>query len=192
MVSDRKRLFRKISSTIDPLCVEYPILEDCVHRKEAEYNQAIFEKNEYQVVCLDKTNIAPKGNVEPCDLLILEEDKAVLVHIKISTRSSMLSHLFNQGITSLQLMRMDSEALEKLVNLLPDEKNKEPISKQSFEVVYGIISAKPSERKSKNLPIFSRISLVRTIRDFQLMNIPVKIVFIKDLVDRKTGKNKEN
>lgn len=175
----------KISSCLDPICADYSILADCDKKIEADYNKNIAENNGASVICLDQKNIASSGNVEPCDLYILEDGKAILAHIKISTRSSSLSHLFNQGINSMQLIRIDAESKEKLFNLLPAENFKAPIENQKIEVIFGIITAKDKEKKSKNLPIFSRISLVRTINSLRLMAIPCRIVFIKDLVDRK-------
>lgn len=181
----------KISGFLDPYFLEFQLLEDCNHKKEADYNQHIGNKNSSTVICLDKTNIATSGNIEPCDLFVLNEGKAILAHIKISTRSSSLSHLFNQGINSIQLIRMDKGAREKLIGLLPSEQFKEPIENQDLKVkvLFGIITKKNKENKSKNLPIFSRISLVRTLKDLQLMGIPFQIVFIKDLVDRKNTNN---
>jgi uncharacterized protein (TIGR04141 family) len=75
---------------------------------ECNYNAAIPALMN-QFICLDQTDISPAGNtkIEPCDIYTVEEDRSasnghrgVLYYLKISTRSSHLSHLFNQGVNS--------------------------------------------------------------------------------------------
>ena len=118
-------------------------------------------------------------------LYTIENGGAVLIHIKISTRSSGLSHLFNQGINSIELLRTSEEAKSKLKNMLPKENMKNPIDQDKFKVVFGIITAKDKSKKSDNLPIFSRISLMRVIKQLGLMGIQREVILIKDCVTRK-------
>ena len=76
------------------------------HNGEGEYNIKFSETNP-SYICLDKTSINPPGQtaVEPCDLYTVENNKAVYFHIKVSTRSFSLSHLFNQGMNSIHLIK---------------------------------------------------------------------------------------
>lgn len=107
------------------------------------------------------------------------------MHNKISTRSSLLSHLFNQGVNSAVLLLRSTEAKEKLKGLVESESLKERIDNDKYHVTYGIISNKRPDMKSDSLPIFSRISLLRCVRNLKLMRIPVSVYLIKDNVDRK-------
>ena len=123
--------------------------------------------------------------VEPCDLLYSSDEVVKLIHIKISTRSSSLSHLFNQGLNSIELLRSESVAKNKLKKLVNNDGICADIDNDKFEIIYGIITAKPSDNKSDNLPIFSRISLMRTLRTCRLYGVKCSVVLIDDQVDRK-------
>jgi len=175
----------KIKNSIDSSFAEYDILNECNDKLENYYNNTI-AKNHSDVICLDKKNIAPDGQtqVEPCDLLRKKDDHIHLIHIKISTRSAALSHLFNQGLNSVELLRLHQESRKKL-NKLTNKKYSNLVEKGTFVVVYGIVTAKKADRKSDNLPLFSRISLKRTLERLKLMGIQARVVFIKDNVDRK-------
>src|SRR5690606_38206355 len=97
----------------------YPILPDCTVHSENDYNISIAENNE-NVLCLDGTFLDPNSRVEPCDLIAIEDAQVHLIHVKISTRSSSLSHLFNQGVNSAVLLRSENEAISKLKSLVDD------------------------------------------------------------------------
>jgi len=177
----------KIRKAIDPYFKEYDILNECNDKLENDYNNTI-QRNHDGIICLDKKNIAPSGQtqVEPCDLVRKKDDHIHLIHIKISTRSSSLSHLFNQGLNSVELLRLQSESQKKFIELVGnDSQFKNLIKKNKYIVTYGIITAKNPLKKSDNLPLFSRISLKRTLDKLKLMGIDAYVVLIKDKVDRK-------
>ncbi len=178
----------KLQNLLDPYFIEsHDFLTDCVHVREDSYNQDISNSNS-NVFCLDKKNISPDGQrqIEPCDLISKKVNTLELVHVKISTRSSSLSHLFNQGYNSAAILRMELESRTKLKNLLGNDiSSNVMIDENKFSVVFGIITKKNAIEKSKNLPIFSRISLLRVINGFKLMNIPCAIYYIPDNVNRK-------
>lgn len=179
----------KLENSLDSYFADNHIyLHACNEIREDAYNNSVKEANA-NVFCLDKKNISPAGQsqVEPCDLISVVGDKVDLIHVKISTRSSSLSHLFNQGVNSMELLRMEEEAREKLKELVGNELLIcELMDKDKFNVTYGIITKKAANNnKSKNLPIFSRISLLRSINALKLMGISCSIVYIRDHVDRK-------
>lgn len=178
----------KIRNELDPYFKENKYLVNCDKKYENDYNQKIAEENEH-ILCLDKKNIAPRGErqVEPCDLLYLENETVFLVHVKISTRSASLSHLFNQGLNSVELIRLVPRAKSKLKELSPATYH-EMIDEDKFHIIYGVITKKDKNNKSDNLPIFSRISLHRTINSFLLMGISVYVTLITDKVDRSIKK----
>lgn len=178
----------KLSAELDPLFIDnHEYLHQCEKKREDDYNISV--KDSYpNVICLDKKSISPNGQyqIEPCDLIYVKDGYLELAHIKISTRSSSLSHLFNQGINSVELLRRDEEAKDKLKELIENNAGMIPfIDEGKYSVSYGIITKNDIQRKSKSLPIFSRISLLRTVHGLKTMNIPIKIHFIYDNVDRK-------
>lgn len=182
---------QKLSSSLNPYFIDnHNLLHQCDVKREDEYNVSVSDIHP-SVICLDKENIAPTGQyqVEPCDLISVVNDRAHLIHVKISTRSANLSHLFNQGVNSIELLRMEQESKDKLKALV----NNDPIlssiiDKEHFTVIYGIITKKAGvnlDDRSKNLPIFSRISLLRVVNLLRMMNIPCSVYFIMDNIDRR-------
>ena len=176
---------QKLSSYIDPFFVDsVEFLTDCDKKREDEYNIAMKKEN---VICLDKKNIAPEGQtaVEPCDLITINDEVLQMVHIKISTRSANLSHLFNQGLNSVILLREEDSSCNKLKELVSG--NTEfltLIDEKKIGVIYGIITSKDRSKKSSNLPFFSRISLMRVLKELKRMGISCKVYFIRDMVNR--------
>ncbi len=169
------------------------------HGSEGDYNQAVaFLDSRY--ICLDKTSIGPPGQhqVEPCDLFKVEEGKSIYCHIKLSTRSSTLSHLFNQGVNSIELIKLDIGAKEKMKLLIRDKllgRNIDDyvgaIDSARTKIVYAIITHKVETKKSDNLPLFSRISLKRCIKSLKLMSVEVAVCFVNDESQKKQGKKKK-
>lgn len=182
-----KEYIKKLENILNPYFIDsHSFLHPCDSQREDAYNETVKDANP-NVICLDKKNISVNGQtqIEPCDLITILENKVNLVHIKISTRSSSLSHLFNQGVNSIELLRMEEESKEKLKTLVNDINFDNLIDKGEFSVTYGIITKKDPIGKSSKLPIFSRISLLRAVNSLKLMSITCSIYFIYDNVDRK-------
>ena len=186
---------QRMRQMLDPHFIEFhEVLISCNQKREDDYNAAIASNN-YDVICLDKKNISPRGQtqIEPCDLVFLNSGILELTHVKISTRSSSLSHLFNQGVNSIHAIRVNEESKQKFFELL-NEKGKpewsELVDGNRVKVIYGIITKK-ARMKSDGLPIFSRISLLRAVNDLKSKGVPVNIHFIHDEVDRKKIDNEE-
>lgn len=181
----------RIKTELDPIFADtHDVLCECNQKREDEYNTYVQKHSpkELEVHCLDKSTIAPQGqnNVEPCDLIAAKDDAAELIHNKISTRSAYLSHLFNQGVNSVILLRQNTEAKDKLKELVEHNHYlEERIDNERYQVTYGIITNKAKELRSNALPIFSRISLLRCVRTLKLMKIPTIVFLIKDNVNRK-------
>jgi uncharacterized protein (TIGR04141 family) len=191
-----KDFVSRLSTYLDPLCANATI-SNFNHKDEGEFNVAVALSNS-AMLCLDKTSIAPAGQkaVEPCDLYELKDGKAVLHHIKISTLSAQLSHLFNQGTNSIHLLRDDDEARQRLKALVEDKSNGsvafvQPITDDEFKVVFGVVTHKDPSGKSANLPLFSRISLMRAMKDMKRMGIEAEYCFIKDDKVGSVGKIKK-
>lgn len=195
-----KSYVAKLKKYLDPY-FEKTVLLDFNHNSEGDYNQAV-AINDPKHIFIDRTNIAPSSQhqVEPCDLYKAESGKAFYYHIKLSTRSSSLSHLFNQGVNSIELIKLENGAKEKMKSLVKDNLNGnneidyiKPIENDSAKVVYGIITHKGQDKKSDNLPLFSRISLMRSVKSLCLMSVEVAVCFINDTSQKKQGrKNNRN
>ena len=89
----------KLTEALDPLWTEIP-LAHFTHDSEGHYNEAI-AADDGAFICLDMENIGPPGQtqIEPCDLYSVDGEFAVFHHIKRSTVSAQLSHLFIKGTT---------------------------------------------------------------------------------------------
>lgn len=180
---DREYL-HDITEYLDEFFIQRTDLLDCDHKREDDYNSGIAEYDT-NFICLDKKNIAPKGQtqIEPCDLYRVNNNSANLIHIKISTRSSSLSHLFNQGVNSIELVRLNEESRNTLKSIV-DNLGEQHIDDSVFTVTFGIITKKPQTDRSKALPLFSKISLKRALSALELMAVKGEVVLIKDNVKR--------
>lgn len=170
------------------------IINSTYHYSEEKYNKSV-AGTVGRFICLDQTNMSPVGStqIEPCDLYSVSTapdgvDTANLYHLKISTRSSQLSHLFNQGINSAELLILEPTcraALEKLVaqRIGSNHQGKycDPIHAKRIRVVYGVITRKSPANLSENLPLFSKISLMRCFKHLELMQIPSALTYIPDI-----------
>jgi len=170
---------------------------------EESYNTAITAWSD-TYICLDQTDISPAGStqVEPCDIYSVshpgtDQATADMYHIKISTRSAHLSHLFNQGVNSVELLKQEEACSTKLKGLVADRVSAEirddlcaPIDQKKYSVVFGIISHKAAALQAENLPLFSRLSLMRTMQVLELYTVPCSLVFIEDQSPKKGGHKK--
>jgi uncharacterized protein (TIGR04141 family) len=184
----------KLTAALDPLWVDIPF-PHFAHENEGRYNEMIAAENE-AFVCLDTENISPAGQtqIEPCDLFSIDEDAAVFHHIKRSTVSAQLSHLFNQGNNAIEVLKLEETCFARLRELISARVSEEaqasflgPLDGQKYRVVFGIVTHKDRTNKSENLPLFSRVSLMRIARSLRLKNTECRFGFIEDRSERKAG-----
>lgn len=163
-------------------------LPDNFERCEGEYNKKAAESMPH-TICLDMENLAPKKQtpVEPCDLCMVRDGVLSLIHVKVGVNSQRLGHLFNQGFASAKLLKDAPETVARLENLLAGKFNaaefqmaKTALETGKVKIIYAIISKKDAERKSDALPLFSRITLRRNIRNLIGMNYTVEVQIVKD------------
>jgi uncharacterized protein (TIGR04141 family) len=169
-----------------------------VHDDEASYNEASAAASVTRL-CMDKENISPAGQkqVEPCDIFEIDHDYIILHHVKKSTVSATLSHLFNQGLNSIQLVRDNDEAFENLKALAAHKAvDGEEASilaafdSKDFKVKFQIVTHRDKLQKSLILPLFSRISLKRTMKELRRMGIEAEFCFVENQVKAAEGKMK--
>ena len=159
-------------------------LPDCTVNDEIIYNQAA--TNHIAGSCCMDGNLVTHGGgnskVEFCD--VYTNDKKI-VHVKRYGGSSVLSHLFSQGVVSGELFVADSEFREKLNEILPaGHKLHDPATKPNaaeHEIVYGIIS---NSDDPLDIPFFSKVSLRNARRRLTSYGYLVTIKKIKKLIFR--------
>ncbi|MDO8876200.1 MAG: TIGR04141 family sporadically distributed protein [Pseudolabrys sp.] len=188
----------KIEKYLDPYCVEIA-LPAYHHDSEGAYNQAVAVADN-SIVCLDEKNISPTGQhmIEPCDLYSVLDGHAVFQHVKVSTLSAKLSHLFNQGTNAIEVIRLEEEALGKLQKLIKENVDDAayatmiaPLADQKHHVMFVIVTHKDKGQKSKNLPLFSRISLMRNMKALQVRGVRAGFGFVDDQNPKMEGTKKK-
>jgi uncharacterized protein (TIGR04141 family) len=129
------------------------------HKNENEYN-ANAANGDTSFCCMDGKNISHGGGyskIEFCDLLTKDNK---IIHVKRYGGSSVLSHLFAQGVVSGELFLADNTFREKVNAKLADShKLKDTTVKpkaEEYEVIFAIISA---STKALDIPFFSKVSL---------------------------------
>lgn len=188
----------RLSAYLDALCADSD-LPPYDHPSEGEYNAAV-AAGDAAIACLDMKNISPDGQsaVEPCDLLAVRDGVAAFYHVKVSTLSAQLSHLFNQGVNVIELMRLEPQAVDKLEALIREvladgdaDAMVTLVRDRKYRIVFGIVTRKDPAGRSLNLPLFSRISLMRGMKALQLMDVPGSVIFIADQVVAAEGWKKK-
>jgi uncharacterized protein (TIGR04141 family) len=122
------------------------------------------------------------GAVEFCDLFTMGKS---LIHIKRYGASSVLSHLFSQGVVSGEAFRAEPsfragalEHLEERFRLFsPDH----PPEHREYEVVFAVISGKAEALK---LPFFSRVNLRQACRRLEAFGYRTAIAKIQVAEER--------
>lgn len=165
-----------------------PLFEDDT---EGEYNSRVAKSDPDSFILLDKKNIrvaAAASPVEPCDLL---RDGNEFIHVKRYGGSSVLSHLFNQGLVAGELFQMDADFREKLNAKLPEKlRIADPIQRPGinrYQVIFAVISE--SDEPELSIPFFSKISLRHVIT--RLEAIGFKVAVAKIAVEEIKKKTKE-
>ena len=153
---------------------------------EGAYNDSIAKADPSTFCCLDADPVphgGPHGKVEVCDLLSANRD---LIHVKIYSKSSVLSHLFAQGSVSGQLIKTDADFRKKVRMKLRapfcDFFDEEP-RHDVFTIVYAVIS---EHKGGLHLPFFSRVNLNNTRR--MLRGYGYKVELLKINVDESYAK----
>jgi uncharacterized protein (TIGR04141 family) len=183
---------KTLESDLDAHWIKSP-LPAYAHATEGKYNEFV-ATTASNLVCLDHTNIAPKGwgQLEPCDILSYEKHEVTLIHVKVSTCSAQLSHLFNQGCSSIELLRSEPEALKKLQLLTNGRAHVSYINKIAMalaagkmKVLFAVVTHKDPAQKSRNLPIFSRITLRRALKLLRAFQTPARFFYIENTLVAK-------
>ena len=185
----------RLDEYLDRFCVEM-VLPAYEHRDEGEYNREVAAKSD-AMLCLDRANFAPSGEtpMEPCDLFYVADGEGVFGHIKRWRSSGEFSHLVNQGVNAIRLLKGEGGAVGRLKAIIGERVGgnvgmdwEGPLENGAFRVLFGIIADKDGSLGSKNLPLFSRISLRRGIRELRPMGVSVGFGFIRDVSPEVIGR----
>ncbi|MBI2519511.1 MAG: TIGR04141 family sporadically distributed protein [Bdellovibrio sp.] len=161
----------------------FPSFSISVHKDEAGYNKAVSAQFGHYLFDRKLQASSLGQEIEPCDVLCYLKD---FLHIKRSKSSQSLSHLFNQGVVSNELIvRGDTIFTTNIVSSVDkkDQKNiSEIIEKKRHEVSFAIIVENRKQidlsKKIENLPAFSIISLSKTVEIIERGGKKVKIYLI--------------
>ncbi|MEA0735879.1 TIGR04141 family sporadically distributed protein [Xanthomonas campestris pv. campestris] len=141
------------------------------HADEGDYNLAVSSQTRLAYTLLDKKLIRFGGgpsSIEVCDLLrhATSASRGELIHVKRGRESASLSHLFNQGLVSCTLLASAPEFVKEVNEQLRSRKRRQVPIKfpcSDYDLVYAIIDG-PSTSPPSDIPFFSKISLLSSIR----------------------------
>jgi len=150
--------------------------------REDQYNA---DAAKHGFILLDKkelhTTQHPHG-IEACDLL---GPNGEFIHVKAPTGSSELSHLFHQALTSYDALRYDPEAREKLSARLSADHPGLTVPAQQKVIFAVALKRKKKDQPATYRPLtidtlftFSQVSLVHTVRMFDLAHVTVEVADI--------------
>jgi len=154
---------------------------------ETVYCERVAKESSGMYALMDRKTIQIGGGyskVEFCDLFSRPKD---LIHIKRYGGSSVLSHLFAQGLVAGEAFRSDAKFRRDVNELLPKTHRlanpDQPPNAADFQIVFAIVSDSPDELI---LPFFSRINLRHAARRLQAYGF--RIALAKISVDETLSK----
>lgn len=134
-------------------------------QSETAYSERVASSEPSRFALMDRKTIPHGGGysqIEFCDLYTSKRD---MVHIKRYGGSSVLSHLFAQGLTSGELFQTDAGFRRKVNERLPKAfqlaDTKPRPGPAEYQVVFAVISDIPGDLV---LPFFSRLNLRHAVR----------------------------
>lgn len=156
-------------------------------RDEAGYNRRV--AREQGLLHFDRRNVFHGGRrrdqIEPCDLLSMQKE---LFHVKRYSGSSVLSHLFAQGLVSSETLANDDSYREKFRTKLATFSKKlipKRLNAEDYNVVYAIIGAKTGGPLSSRLPFFSRVTLRNAAKRLKKRGFKVSVQWVADASTRR-------
>jgi uncharacterized protein (TIGR04141 family) len=152
------------------------------YRDEGDYNDALAASfGAGGAVLLDQQNVRAAGAQDVVEVADVLEVPSRLIHVKRHARSSMLSHLFMQGMTSADLLLTDDTFranAETKINQLAPGVNQAIVANgfnpNNVQIVFAVITA--ASRGSRHfLPFFSQLTCERVGRQLKARGFDVKL-----------------
>jgi uncharacterized protein (TIGR04141 family) len=136
------------------------------HASEGDYNQYVALKDPDEFALMDKKTIQYGGGYNRIEFCDLYTKSGSMIHVKRYGGSSVLSHLFAQGIVSGELFQTDAEFRHKVNQILPETHKLRDTEQQptmgKHEIVFAVIS--DAGGSALDLPFFSRLNLRHAVR----------------------------
>lgn len=155
-------------------------LPDYQDRSEAEYSRRVAESDPRRFALMDQRLVTYPGGVDRLEFCDLYTRNLKIIHIKRYGGSSVLSHLFSQGLVSGETFRRDEGFRRSVDRLLPQTHKLRAavrnIDASRFEVVFGIVSKSP---RPLNIPFFSKVNLRNAERRLSSYGYKVSILKIQ-------------
>lgn len=148
---------------------------------EGAYNEAVVAGNSDEYFLMDKKCIVYGGSQSKIEVCDIYTKAGLFVHVKHYSGSATLSHLFNQGYVSANLL-LEADFRAK-VNEKLDEgwKLPEQIDPKDFEVVFGIISKTAIDGRPK-IPFFSMVTFRHVYTSLKKLGFKVSLMHIEEPV----------
>lgn len=153
---------RELAALLPDSSYQLPVWGD---EYENVYNERVAAQSSGHIVLMDCVMVRHPGMSSPIEFCDLFTDDHRLVHVKRYGQSSVLSHLFMQGLASANSLLADARFRFEVNKHLPAthqlaDPDVRPFPSQ-YEVVFAIGS---SELGRLQLPFFSRVTLRNVVR----------------------------
>ncbi|MDD5760169.1 MAG: TIGR04141 family sporadically distributed protein [Desulfobulbaceae bacterium] len=169
-----------VNTAVQGITIRNDLLPDFNDRDEGSYNSRVASAND-ALALMDKKLIRLGRGLSAIEFCDLFSNEKLVIHVKRYGGSSVLSHLFAQGLVSGQLFVTEPEFRREVKELLPEShRGLIPTSRPApdeFEIVFAIVS-NSSHGIVDSLPFFSRINLrsaTQALRSYQYKVSIVKI-----------------
>ncbi|MBO7080890.1 MAG: TIGR04141 family sporadically distributed protein [Neisseriaceae bacterium] len=157
--------------------IPFPYFQVGEDKNESDYNKRLANSNATEFILMDREIIKHGGANSGFELCDVFSRNGKFIHVKQYSGSATLSHLFNQGLTTAELVKSDKDFVAKANNQIA----KQCTGKQDFTltqnypqvVVFAIISNKND--KIPNIPFFSKITFCNIKKRLEMMGINVEI-----------------
>lgn len=149
-------------------------------KSEGEYSKYVAEIDP-EYTCLDTRRISSplhSRGIEPCDLV---GPSGELIHVKPASKSAPLSHLFNQGLVSAELLYYDAEARKKFAAKVSEHGNGRVLDEawRPRKVVFALASAN-DRTTPESMFTFAKVALVRCLQRLnETLRIDVSVIPVK-------------
>jgi len=154
-------------------------LPDYAHKDEEQYNKACAGTGSFEL--MDRKMIKFGGGYSKIEFCDLFSPKNEMIHVKYYGGSSVLSHLFSQGLVAAETAATAPD-FRKSVNAKLSKPLPDPFKPAEFHVVYAIISG---SKKVLDIPFFSKVTLRSARRRLEGFGFKVSLQKIQAISSKK-------
>jgi uncharacterized protein (TIGR04141 family) len=166
-----------------------------INEKEPDFLKRIQIEDADNLALCDQKKIYFGGGhsvIEFCDIFSSNRE---IIHFKRYSGSSVLSHLFSQGVVSATAFASDSVFRKEVNRILPKSHSIPEadiaLNPRDFEIVFGIIS-KNSVGLPGSLPFFSKVALLAAKREIvNILKFRISIARVRTTGNLGNNSHKE-